>query len=268
MFTECGGIYVEYKNHYLTNAILRIDFVSLEESLKESLKPEVKNICTKYFPISENRQVEFKQVRVNNGIPQADNLIKLEKNMEWHFLGIRREKEITISSKAVVMNFKEYKTFDDFKNQFFEVFDVLTQHYPDIKINRIGLRYVDQIKLPLEKRKRKSWSSYWGKYINSCLVKNLQFVDDDLAITRGMNSIEMNYGNYMLRFQYGIYNEDYPAPNKKNIFILDTDVYSMGLFSIDDTKILVDIYHQQAEKWFEKSIKQELRKKMEAIENE
>ena len=76
----------------------------------------------------------------------------------------------------------------------------------------------------------------------------------------------MNYGDFMLRFQYGISNPDYPAPNKKQIFILDTDVYSVGLYSIADVTDVVNQYHEVAKDWFERAIKDNLRKKMEIVD--
>ena len=154
----------------------------------------------------------------------------------------------------------------ELKEQFFEVLTALTKVYPSLKINRIGLRYVDQIEIAKEGTTRTSWASFWNKYIDSKLIQSLAFADDDKQIARQMNSIEMNYERFMLRFQYGIYNADYPAPNKKHSFIIDTDVYSAGLYDGDECNSLLDIFHEKASMWFEKSIKDALRKKMEVIE--
>ena len=67
---------MQYINHYLSDVIFRIDFVSPEESLKQSLSSEVKNACVKYFAIPENRQVETQQVIVTNNPGVQNTVIK------------------------------------------------------------------------------------------------------------------------------------------------------------------------------------------------
>ena len=75
--------------------------------------------------------------------------------------------------------------------------------------------------------------------------------------------IELNYGESMLRFQYGIFNKDYPAVNKQYSFLLDTDVYAQGVFEIHDLKLKLSEFHSKAKDIFEEAITDELRKKME-----
>lgn len=45
---------MEYNNHYLTNVIFRVDFVSGIEQIKTNLHPDVKANCIKNFPIAES----------------------------------------------------------------------------------------------------------------------------------------------------------------------------------------------------------------------
>lgn len=256
-----------YQNHYLTDVIFRIDFVSPIESIQKDLDADMRNVSAKYFPIPEPRTIEKKEVLVTDQPDKKDVVIKTQKIIEWHFWGKDREKELVIASNCVFVDFKAYHSFTDFKNEFFEIFEALQKAYPDIRPNRMGLRYIDQIDLLSDKSTRKNWGSYWTKYINSDLLRGLFFADDDKAITRYMNSIEMNYGTCMLRFQYGIHNQDYPAPNKKQIFILDTDIYSSGLFTNEDANNAIDDYHTRAKDWFERSIKTALREKMKVVDS-
>lgn len=258
---------MSYKTHFLSDVILRVDFVSPEESIKKTISPEVKNICVKFFPITEERKVETQQVLVTNEPGTQNTVLSKEQFSEWHFYGKEKEKELCISNNCSFINLKKYTSFEDLKSQFFGVLDVLLQNYPNIRINRVGLRYVNQINLPVEKKTRKTWSSYWGKYISDALVKPLSFVDVDTALSRQMNSVEMNYGDYMLRFQYGIFNADYPAPNKKNSFVIDIDIFASGLIDSEDVKAYADTFHSKAKEWFEKAIKQGLREKMGGQQN-
>lgn len=253
---------MQYINHYLSDVIFRIDFVSPEESLKQSLSSEVKNACVKYFAIPETRQVETQQVIVTNNPGVQNTVINKEQLSEWHFFGTEKEKELCITNTCMFVDIKRYLSFDDLKQQFFDILDALIKAYPAIRINRVGLRYINTIDLPAEKKARKSWHNYWSKYINEALIKGLSFPDEDGALSRQMNSTEMNYSDHMLRFQYGIYNADYPAPIKKNVFVLDTDVYAVGLIDIDDLKTYADRFHEHIISWFERAIKAELKDKM------
>ncbi len=253
---------MSYQINYLTDVIMRVDYVSPQESIKKTLDSEVKNTCVKHFPVPEDRNVETQQVLVSNEPGLQNTVINKEQFFEWHFFGKDREKELCISNTCMFINIKRYNSFEDLKTQFFEILGMLLQRYSLIRINRIGLRYVNQIDLPSEKKPRKSWHSYWGKYINDSLVKSLTFPDLDAAIARNMTSVDMNYSDYMLRFQYGIFNADFPAPNKKNSFIIDTDVYTSGLIENDEIIAYADTFHEKAKEWFEKAIKHGLRDKM------
>jgi uncharacterized protein (TIGR04255 family) len=257
-----------YNKHYLTDVIFRVDFVSPEESIEKELSSIVKTACIEFFPILEPKTIETQELNVSAVPGQEKTVINTHKMQEWHFWGKEREKELVITHNCMFVNIKKYNTFDELKSQFFAVFGKLLAEYPNIVVNRIGLRYVDQINFIADKSKRKNWHSYWNKYIASPLVQGLSFPDEDSSIARCMSNIEMNYGEYMLRFQYGIYNVDHPAPNKKQVFILDTDVFSVGRYSYDDIINAIDTYHSKVKEWFEKAIKDPLRKKMGVITND
>ena len=252
---------MNYSKHYLTNVIFRIDYVAEEEGIREKLDPSVRNACLQYFPIQENTIVENKNVTVNPSMESEETIISVEKFTEWNFWGRNREKRLLITKNSMLVDFNQYMSFENFKEEFLVACEALKCSYPNIKINRIGLRYIDQIRF-MDTSDIKSWKSYWNHFLSSDLVSGLHFPDNDKAISRHMTSVEMNYGDYMLRFQYGIFNTDYPAPNKKKEFILDTDVYSVGIFELDEIEKQMDSFHEKSQVWFEKSIKEPLRAKM------
>lgn len=254
---------MSYKKHFLTDVIFRIDFVSAEESIKSDVVPAVREACVRNFPIPERRDVETQKISIIPDETGSKTVVQNEKQTEWHFWGKDREKELVIAPNCMFINSKSYDSFENLKSQFTEIFHEVQASYPLIKVNRIGLRYINQIDLLSEKTLRKSWSSYWGKYIKKELIQNLTFIDNEKALARQINTIEMNYDDCILRFVYGIFNEDYPAPNKKQVYILDIDVSSVGLFSEEEFNIASDSFHQKAKDWFERSITQALRVKME-----
>lgn len=256
---------MHYRNHYLTNVILRIDFVSSISELKTHLQKEISDVCIKYFKIMEEKKLESKQVIVSNNPALQDKIVNIEKLSEWHFFGLRREKELVITDKCIFVDYKKgYTTFEDMKNPFFEILGILKKTYSELGIKRIGLRYIDQISLEYEVTE--NWFDYWKRYINEDLLHNLKFAEMQKYISRNMSTLEENFGTYFLRFQYGIFNTDYPSPNKKNTFILDTDVYYDGIIDKDEVEEKVSLFHDEANKLFEKSISEELREKMGKIE--
>lgn len=258
---------MNYKKNYLTDIVLRVDFAAVEETIKCGLNTVVTEKCLKDFPIQEVKEIEKNEVVINSGTKLTET-VKSEKMKEWHFWGINREKQLVIASNCFILVFKTYSCFDDLKQTFLNVFNSFCEYYPNVKIHRIGLRYVNQVNMPSEKTDRKTWYDFWNKYFSLSLTNGLQIVDDDEALSRYITSVEMNYGKFMLRCQYGILNPDYPAINKRQSFLFDTDVYAVGLYELCEISDIIDEFHQKSNKWFENSIKTALRKKMEIISDE
>ncbi|WP_446786816.1 TIGR04255 family protein [Macellibacteroides fermentans] len=251
-----------YKKHYLTNVILRVDFLTPIEQLTMAIDPKIKELCAKYFPIAEEKLVEDQEIEIINDGNSQKTAINKKQRYEWIFWGKNREKQLTLTENCLIVDMREYLSFKDLKEQFFDILFLLVAIYPEVKMNRIGLRYIDQIDLDGEKGNRGDWSKFWKKYIDPKLLQSIQFANEENRIARQMNLIEMNYDEFMLRFQYGIFNEDYPAPNKKYLFVLDTDVYSVGVYDCTEIETLLNEFHKKTIEWFERSIKDALRIKM------
>lgn len=254
-----------YKNNYLTKVIFRVDFATPEESLNKDLSRAVVEQCLEGYPIKDERDGEKRHVLIvhNAESPEsAKTTINTELIKEWHFFDKNKEKELSLVSNCFVMSLKRYFSFDSVKTDFVRILSALCKSYPNIKLNRFGLRYIDQIDFPNEIVDRSQLVSFWSKYINVSLLGGLDFpgVLDNLA--RYMNSIEMNFDDHMLKFQYGIFNSDYPAKSKKISFLLDTDVYATGIFDVSDLPSMMESFHDRAKEVFENAITDGLRNKM------
>lgn len=252
---------MKYRNHFLTNVIFRIDFVQQIESMRTSLDEQIVKLCLQKFPLLEEYDIREQQVQVNKvgtGEPQTSFSDTL-KFKEWHFSGRSKEKSLTISSNALTLESKQYSSFDLFCGDYRDVLSKLMEIYSEIRFKRIGLRYIDQIDMPYESKRKVNWKTYWNKYIAAELVGNLSFQPAGRNISRCLSSIEVNSDGYMVRFQYGMFNPDYPAVNKKNNFVLDTDVYTQGDMSMKELASFLEEAHGVINVWFENSIKQPLR---------
>lgn len=249
----------QYANNTITNAILRIDFANPITSVNESLASSVRTRCLAHFEIPETNEVHTQEIQVNNEPGKQQAVFNNTKTVEWKFRGKSDRKILTISQSYLHIDFQEYKNFDDFKGQFLAAFQAFKEAYGEVQVSRMGLRYIDQIHPEERKTSEVSWLQYWSKYIDDNLLGGFSFANCDGSLAQHMNSCIMNYGDHFLTFQYGMFNPDYPAIAKKPIFVLDTDVYAVGLLSYEDIVANLDVFHDKASDWFERAITDDMR---------
>jgi len=128
--------------------------------------------------------------------------------------------------------------------------------YDDFEGKRLGLRYINEITLP------ENNVLDWTNYLDERLLTSLNFPQDPSKICRAFNNLELNYGDLIIRFQYGMFNADYPALIRKKSFILDYDAYYQGPQNLEDVKHNIDIFHEAIQTLFEYSISDKLRSLM------
>ncbi len=245
----------KYKKNFLTNVIVRVDFPN---PLKiESLPPDLTKVVLKYFPISEPKKLieissEFKVV------PKTKIEIETgEEMMEWNYYGKNREKKLVLRKSFLSITYiKSYKRHDDLKSEFFSIINELFKVFSDIQINRLGLRYVNEISFDETK------FFDWEKYLNKDLLSIFNIARNKDTIARGFNNLVLNYENMILNFHYGMHNPDFPAPIRKKIFILDYDAYYEGLQDLKDIKSNLFTFHEEIKKIFEENIEDGLRDAM------
>ena len=163
---------------------------------------------------------------------------------DWIFYGVNKEKVLTLSRDkritdwtSLTVDYLKYDSFEKTYGEFITMFDAVKSTFSISKIQRLGLRYVNNIYLneknPLN----------WNKYINSHLLCGLRFAEDKNLVTRIFHNLEIKYDDMNVRFQYGIRNPDYPSIIKKKEFILDYDVYWSGEQDISELSGKLKKYH-------------------------
>jgi uncharacterized protein (TIGR04255 family) len=150
----------------------------------------------------------------------------------------------------------KYTTYEDLKEDFLAVFGPFTASYPEAIINRVGLRYVNEIVLD------ESGPTDWTNYIDEHLIGVFEFFPNRENLSRMFSVSELNYGDLQLRFQFGMHNPDYPAPIKRKSFVLDLDAYAMGMMESKNVELFVDSAHAKIQDLFERSITAKLRERM------
>jgi uncharacterized protein (TIGR04255 family) len=127
-------------------------------------------------------------------------------------------------------------------------------------INRIGLRYINQVK-PTDNSKPLDWS----QYINQHLIGGLSFATEtDEGLARSFSQQVYRRDEYELTFSYGIWNDDFPNPIVAKRFILDFDCSSSVPREKTDITLRSEIatYNALIEKHFEASITDKLREEL------
>lgn len=249
----------KYKKNYLRHVIIKVDLAGIP-SLDKELPKELKEIISKLFPIFEPKAGVFQEFDIaTTGVKVTSRI----ESTDWIFYGVNKEKVLTLSRDkritdwtSLTVDYLKYDSFEKTYGEFITMFDAVKSTFSISKIQRLGLRYVNNIYLneknPLN----------WNKYINSHLLCGLRFAEDKNLVTRIFHNLEIKYDDMNVRFQYGIRNPDYPSIIKKKEFILDYDVYWSGEQDISELSGKLKKYHDHAESLFEASIKDGLRDKM------
>ena len=245
----------KYKKDFLIKVIVRIDFDTPLPIVGKGPAPSIYDTVKDRFPITEEKKVMGKELLIGPG----DTKERSFETKEWHYYGKNREKHLTITPNTVFVEYDKYEYYEMLKEDFLSVSDALFISYQKLQVKRLGLRYIDNINIPNEP------PTEWDKYLKPELNTVFALVDDKKTVSRAFHVLEFNYGEDLLRFQFGMFNPDYPAPIKKKIYTLDFDMYVTKILSKSDIGDTLDRFHEKVNRSFEEVITDELRKIMEPI---
>lgn len=249
----------KYKKDFLVKVIARVDFDSSIQAIQRNgPTKEIYEIVKTRFPITEERKVIGRELLIGN----FDTKEKKKETKEWHYYGKNREKKLIISSEFVLVEYLKYEYFESLKDDIFSVLNVLLSSFPSLEVKRLGLRYIDNIDISV-----KSLAD-WNEYVIPELNSAISITSNETEISRSFHVLEFNYGEDMLRFQFGIFNPDHPAPIKRKNFTLDFDMYSTKLVHKPEIYTKIQFFHDKLSEFFEHVITDKLREKMEPIDHE
>jgi uncharacterized protein (TIGR04255 family) len=243
-----------YQKSFLTEVIAKIDFASPIEKLEKGVPSKLVNTIIKNFPIVEPVDVLMHELALDgNSIKSKNTAMK-----QWSYFSKDRGQQLTLAAQSVFVQYKCYNNFEETKEQFSAVIDALNTAFPGTMASRFGLRYINQVDLPLDD------PTGWGAYIDPMLLCSRDFFGNDEAITRLITIAELKYGDMGVRFQFGMPNPDYPAPVKRPLFVLDLDASIAQAHGLPEAMDYMDEAHVRIQAIFERSITQGLREKMDA----
>ncbi|MFZ2189361.1 MAG: TIGR04255 family protein [Candidatus Magasanikiibacteriota bacterium] len=239
----------KYNKNFIGKVAFRLDFsenVAIG-SLKD-LHEEINDV----FSIKEEKesvtgfvQLDFKSGEMRN---------ETEKMASWLFSNTEKNKRMEINSRFLYLEYDKYnektELFDDIKN----VVQKFISKYNIKTFNRIGLRFINEIKL------QESEQLDWTKYIDKNLIANLIFVkDQNKKLARAMSALVFKEEKGDINFNFGIWNSEYPNEVNRKEFVLDYDCFSNLGISDDEVLERTEQFHSYIEKLFEASITEEFR---------
>lgn len=245
----------KYKRNFLKQVIVRVDFESPLLFSSSGLNKVILDEAKKEFPIAEEKRFIGKEFLIGSNTPYKERAVEKK---EWLFYGKDREKKLTISSDFMHISYNKYENYQKLCCDFLSISNIIFKSFLNIQIKRLGLRYIDSIEIPEEN------PFEWDKYIKSELNSGLALFNNKEMLSRFFHVLELNFGEDMLRFQYGMFNPDYPAPIRKKTYTLDFDMYTRRILNYAEVEETLNRFHDKASEYFEKVITNNLRKIMES----
>lgn len=155
--------------------------------------------------------------------------------------------KLMLEPDALSFELKKYEGYQQFKGIMEKVLYLLIKENSSLKLSRLGLRYINQINIttgsPFE----------WDGIIKSYLLPNMDFISKT-ELSRDLRLIELNKKECSVRFQYGLFNSEYPNPIAKKEFLLDYDCYTTNETDINSVITLIDGFHTVIKDLFKLSI--------------
>ena len=247
----------KYKNNYISNFLIRLD---LETKLSEGEYDKLLSLLTKDFPINEKRDIQNRNIVINTDDKNNPEpmLSEPELKVQNILYNTERTERVTINSDSVLYESLKYTSFTIIKPILEKIIDCLNKEYGIKNFNRIGLRYVNLIKLPIKDRNQ---IFDWNGYINKKILFDTSFIDNK-NLLQEIKSIDFKLdsdNNLLCRLQTGIPNRNMPADLMEKIYLIDIDGYTNSLVEQEDAiNILTEIHDKNIEV-FEKCIDDKLR---------
>lgn len=243
-----------YQKSYLKQVIAKVDFASPLALSEKGVPTKLLNLIVKGFPIIEPAETTAHEVSIDGAEVQA----KQTTTKQWNYFSKDRGRQLTVAPQTVFILYTTYTRYESMKEEFSTVLDGLSKAFPDTKVARFGLRFINHID------EKPGDPTVWSDLINPQLLGNRALFGNEDPISRLMGIAELTYDDINVRFQFGMPNPDYPAPVKRPFFVLDLDASVSQAHDLVDVSGYMDVAHEKLQTIYERSITDQLREKMDA----
>lgn len=251
----------KYSSNFLSNVILRVDFPPILGLDKENPPVEFQNKIKHQFPIIKPISGKYVEFKIDREEPAR---ISENETVKWHFTDKEKTRVVEVAAGWVTIEYFKYTDFNDFSECYEWIYREFFRIYDIVQIaNRVGLRYINQIRID------KGNPFEWKNIINHDLViVDKEFIAQKKDVKKSMHMLEMKGEGYDLKFQFGMFNSEYPNPIARKEFVLDYDCYLKEAVEINEIDGKANAFNKIIGWWFERSIGDELRKIMGKVKDE
>lgn len=249
-----------YASNYLSKVIIRADFSSNPLGMLSERTTFSESIA-EAFPHINSRPVM--EMSINMSAEGNGGVERQNTGTHWiHYKAVDGTAYVTLAPNFLTLEYGpgDYKTFDDFFAEFKLVFNALIEKFNIPQVDRIGLRYINEIRLP---GKALDWDGVIAPELVSSVKAALQ---SNARMLRSMHQMVQQFEDDQVLFTYGIVNPDFPAPVVQRDFILDIDCCRQGITESGKALSCVRRLNELATEIFELSIGDGLRHKLGVVE--
>jgi uncharacterized protein (TIGR04255 family) len=245
----------KYGRDFLTLVVLRVDFPSSPLTLT-SEPSDLTRAIQERFP--HTTTTPLRDVTVNMTETGAD-VKESENGTQWvHRPAVDSTKGIALRPTFLSLEFgpADYQGFTDFRDLVEFLLNAL-QKAGVKEFSRIGLRYVNEIRLP---GRALDWAGVIDeKILTAVLARPMA----NGRMQRSMHQICEIHDDDQLVLNYGLVNPDFPAPLVQRHFVLDIDCVRQGSVLLAEAIERVQALNDLATSAFESCIGEKLRLEME-----
>lgn len=250
----------QYAKHFITQVIVRADFKAGTVPL---IQPDGRILAaTEGFPVRTQANRTRSEVHIQKTPQGPVRDTRTINFVETSFWSEDKTSRAALCSEYVFVEERRYAGYEPLRDTFLDVLDAAAAQHPGMRLRRLGMRYINEIKLPEADAGPGLGADFWEKYINPLLLGGLRFAANDGALARHICSTELNYGTDRATIRYGIFNGEYPKPNRRREFILDVDTYCQTELAPGAAAEKLDDYHKAALSVFEAAVTDGLRQRM------
>ena len=251
-----------YEKDFLIQVVLRADFVSGTAPFAAGALPAGVLAALEDCPERSSINRSRTEVRVQKTPQGPVRDTRTVNFLEHNFWTEGRTVHAAVCGEYVFVSQQHYEGYGPLRERFLDLLDAVRAQFPGLRIRRLGMRYVNEIKLPEADAGPGLGADFWEHYVNPWLLGGLRFAANDGALARHMCTTELNYGTDRATIRYGIFNGEYPRPNRRREFILDTDTYCQTQTAPETVAAKLDEYHAAACQVFETAVTDALRARM------
>ena len=238
---------IVYEKNFLKNVIFRVDFLldekEFENLMNKATLDEIKRRFEILEPLQTIKNTNF-MVDVNTNTINANQ----NESKKYIFRKKQGNAALIIDSQSIVIDYTKYLNAE----MLLEDIKLLNFIFAKISISRIGLRYINYIE------PTGFGEIDWDKYIHNS-IRESQKIDFGGSLLQSINVTDITYDDYIIKFQSGIHNQNFPADRVKDAYVLDFDAFSNEIKPTEDIEKMIEKWNIQIGKLFEKFITPDFR---------